>query len=462
MIIALVIVNAFFVASEMALARIRRTRIDQLADEGSKDASVAQKFLSDPDRFIFACQLGITLDTLALGAVSEHIFAGDLINLIMRSGLSPDVINSLLPGARVVCYAFSFTLTAFMQTIFGEMLPKTLTFHRAEPVLLMILWPMQAWCWFTAPILSMLDGITDVILKLFNVKEPPRQFAHSEEELKMLVSASQDQGVLEEEEEEMLHSVFDFSETQAYEVMTPKSDMVCIQADASITEFLDLALTHGLSRLPAFEQDVDSIFGAVHIRDGLRAVTRQKDSVANVRDLVRPVLIVPENKPVGDLLTEFKKTKTHMAIVVDEYGGTRGLVTIEDLIEELVGEIADEHEVEQVQIVEEPDGTCLLDGRLPLYEANEKLHLKIEDEEFNTLGGHVFGRLGREPKVGDQVENSTYILRVEAADRHRIIQLRLIPQPAEHPEVHEGGGGAGAGRDKDTNNHVSGFLESSK
>jgi len=413
----------------MALARIRRTRIDQLAEQGNRTAALAQKHLGNPDRFISACQLGITLATLALGFVGEQAFAEDLVACLVRSGLAAAATPAVISAVKAFCFILAFSLTAFIQTVFGELIPKTWTFQRAEPVLMFIIWPMEAWCWLTSPFLKVLNSFTSLILRLLNVKEPPRHhFVHSEEELKMLVTASQEEGVLEEEEEEMLHSVFDFADTVANEVMTPRTDMITISANASVKEFVDLALKHGLSRIPVHEENIDTIFGLVHIRDGLRALVEHKES-AQVRELARKILIVPENKDVGDLLTEFKKTKTHMAIVVDEYGGTLGLVTIEDLLEELVGDIADEYDVVQEHVKQQDDGSYLLDAKISLYEANEQLGLEIEDEQFNTLGGHVFGLLGREPQVGDEVGNDNYTLRVEEADRHRILKLRLIRAP---------------------------------
>ncbi len=422
----MILANAFFVAAEMALARIRRTRVDQLVEQGSRTAELAQRALKDPERFISACQLGITFATLALGAVGEKAFAEDLALAVMSIGDLSHWPAAVTSASKAICYVLAFSLTAFLQTVFGELLPKTLVFQRAEPAMMLLIWPMEVWCWLTAPFLNVLNAFTTLVLRMLNVKEPPRHhFVHSEEELKMLVSASHEEGVLEEEEEEMLHSVFDFADTIASEVMTPRTDMVCISANSTILDFVNLALQHGLSRIPVYEEDIDNIFGSVHIRDGLRALVEHKQTSA-VRELARKVLIVPENKDVGDLLKEFKKTKTHMAIVVDEYGGTRGLVTFEDLLEELVGDIADEHEIVEEFVQEMEDGTVLLDAKLPLDDANDKLDLEIEDEEFNTIGGHVFGRLGREPQVGDEVCADDYILRVEESDRHRIIKLRLI------------------------------------
>ncbi len=435
----LIALNAFFVAAEMALARIRRTRVDQLVEEGNKTAELVQKQLDHPDTFIAACQLGITLCTLALGSLGEHTFAHHLTDYVMSLGLSEELAKPVASAAQAICYVVAFSITAFLQTVFGELIPKTWTFQRAESVMMAIIWPMEVWCWVTTPFNKVLNGFTAFILGLLQVTDPPhRQFVYSEEELKMLVSASQEEGVLQEEQEEMLHSVFDFSDTIASEVMTPRTDMICLPASATVKEFVDLTLQAGLSRLPIYEENIDSIFGLVHIRDGLRAMVDNKHG-AHIREFARKILIVPENKNAGDLLTEFKKTKTHMAIVVDEYGATRGLVTIEDLLEELVGDIADEYDIVQEFIQEQEDGSILLDAKISLDEVNEKLELNIEDEEFNTLGGHIFGDLGQEPKVGDEVVTDNYTLRVEAADRHRIIRVRLI----KHPKVEVSANGDG-------------------
>ncbi|HEY9791020.1 MAG TPA: hemolysin family protein [Candidatus Obscuribacterales bacterium] len=434
----LVFVNAFFVAAEMGLARIRRTRVDQLVEEGNKTAELVQKELENPERFVSACQLGITLATLALGATGEEAFAVQASAAVKSWGVLP---QASMPIAQALCYVGAFTLTAFFQTVFGELVPKVFTLERAEQVLFNLVWPMRLWCKITAPFLFVLNGFTSFIFRLFNIQAPPRRhYVHSGEELRMLVSASHEEGVIEEEAEEMLHSVFDFSETVASDVMTPRTDMICLAAGASVNEFVDMALKHGHSRLPVFEGDIDTIFGMVHIRDSLRAVIEHKGNT-QVRELVRKVLIVPENKDAGDLLTEFKKTKTHMAIVVDEYGGTRGMVTMEDLIEELVGDIADEHEVVEEYILRQPDGAYLIDARVALDEVNEKLSLDITDEQFNTLGGHVFGMLGREPKVGDEVGNDIFTLRVEEADRHRILKLRLqMKEPQAEPQPSDSDG----------------------
>jgi CBS domain containing-hemolysin-like protein len=432
--VLLVAVNAFFVAAEMGLARIRRTRVDQLVEEGNKTARVVQQELENPERFVSACQLGITLATLALGATGEQTLAGQA-----AASIRPIVPGAAQQVAEALCYVGAFSVTAFFQTVFGELVPKVFTLERAEQVLFALVYPMRLWCRLTAPFLWVLKEFTDLVFRLLNIQAPPRRhYVHSGEELRMLVSASHEEGVLEEKEEEMLHSVFDFSETVVSDIMTPRTDMVVLPAGATITEFVELALKHGHSRLPVFEEDIDSIFGMVHIRDALRAVIEHKGNT-KVRELARKVLIVPENKDAGDLLTEFKKTKTHMAIVVDEYGGTRGMVTMEDLIEELVGDIADEHEIVEEYIENLPDGSYLLDARVPLDDVNDKLGLEIEDEQFNTLGGHVFGMLGREPKVGDEVGTDAYTLRVEEADRHRILKLRLtMKTPAPNKQAPQG------------------------
>lgn len=413
----------------MALARVRRTRIDQLAEQKNRAAKIVQKHLDDPDRYISACQLGITLATLLLGAAGEASFAEHLTNLVMGFGVAQAWSQEILNAAKMICFFGAFAVTAYIQTVFGELIPKTWTFQRAEQVILGVIYPIELWCLVASPFINLLNGTTELVLNLLKVEEPPRRhFVHTEEELKMLVSASHEEGVLQPEEEEMLHSVFDFSDTVASEIMTPRTDMVCVPAATTVKQFVESTLEHGHSRLPIYEKDLDDIFGMVHIRDALRAMLEHKDGVP-IRELSRQVLVVPENKGLGDLLTEFKKKKTHMAIIADEYGGVRGMVTMEDLLEELVGDITDEHDEEDEFIKIDTDGSVILDGKIPLEEANEKLGLKIDDEEFNTLGGHVFGMLGREPIAGDEVATDDYTLRIEESDRHRIIKLRLIRHP---------------------------------
>lgn len=435
----------------MALARVRRTRIDQLAEEGNRGAILTQKAMEDTDGFIAACQLGITIATLCLGAVGESAFAEDLAKLVEHLFSGMITSESILSVVKGFCYAVAFTITAFLQTAFGELLPKQWTFQRAEQTIMICIYPMNVWCFITRPFNIILKGFTEIVMRACGVKQVlEHDQVHSEEELKMLVSESHEGGVLEPEEEEMLHSVFDFAETTAGEIMTPRTDLVGIAGSATVKAFVDLALKHGFSRLPVFEDNPDNIFGLVHIRDCLRAILEHKEST-HVGELARKVLVVPENKSLGDLLPEFQKMKTHMAIVVDEYGATRGIVTLEDLLEELVGEIADEYDIVKEYIQHQSDGSIILDGKLDLEEANEKLGLDIEDEEFNTMGGHVFGLLGHAPELGDEIETDDYVLRVEESDRRRINKLRLIMKKKPEPPASESNGtGASAKKSRNT------------
>lgn len=445
----LIACNFFFVAAEMALTRLRRTRIEQLVEEGDKTALRIMRHLNDPDRFISACQLGITIATLCLGGVGEAAFAEDLAASVVSLGQFTGWSAPIIAASKAFCYIGAFAVTAFLQTVFGELMPKTYTFNRAEQVMRFTVLLMDFWLWMTGPFIHVLNGTNSFLLKLFNLSEPPRKhMVHSEEELKMLVSASHEEGVLEPEEEEMLHSVFDFSDTVTGEIMTPRTDVIGIPETATVREFVDLALKHGFSRLPVYDGNLDNIFGLVHIRDCLKALVEHKENT-QVKEFTRKVLVVPENKNLGDLLPEFQKSKTHMAIVVDEYGATRGIVTLEDLLEELVGDIADEYDIVQEYIQQQSDGSMIVDGKLDLEEANDKLGLEIEDEEFNTLGGHVFGMLGREPEPGDEVTTDGYTLRIEESDRHRIIKLRLIKHEKSEVKAETNGTGAQSGKEKE-------------
>lgn len=452
----LVALNAFFVAAEMALVRVRRTRIDQLVEQGNRTAKLIQDELEVPSRYISACQLGITFATLGLGATGEAAFAEDLTGLMVNWGVFE---GYSLHVAKAFLYFAAFSITAFVQTVFGELLPKQITLVRAEPVMFALIWPMRGWCWLTWPFLNVLEGFSAIVMKALHLPEPTRHHSvHTGEELKMLVSASHEEGVLEQEEEEMIHSVFDFADTVAKEVMTPRTDLVCLPAESTIKDFIDMALQHGYSRVPVYDEDVDDIFGAVHIRDGLRAIMENRGG-ETVRSLVKNVLVVPENKPAGDLLTDFKKNKTHMAVVVDEYGGTIGIITMDDLLEELVGDIPDEHDAEEEFVETQPDGSILFDAKLSVYDASEKLGIELDDEEFNTVGGHVFGELGRKPQVGDQIETDTFIMRVEAADRHRILKLRLIHKHPEDEVNEENGNGVANGGGHSEKNGVNKTVE---
>ena len=445
-VLILTAINAFFVAAEMAISRVRRTRIDELAEEGSMLAKKVQHYLDDPNTFFSGGQLGITLAMLIIGAVGESFYAENLAQWISQYGTTAGWPVDAVFTARATIYILVFSVTAFFQTIVGELLPKSLTFQRAESVMLWTIYPMHIWCVLCKPFLFFMNKTMDLIVSVCKIPDPPKHvMVHSEEELKMIVSASHEQGVLEEEEEEMLHSVFEFADTFAHEIMTPRRDMICLDADKTVKELVDLAVRSGHSRIPIYEEDVDSVFGFVHIRDGLKAYLEGKQNRA-VRELARRVLIVPENKGLSELLTEFKVTKTHMAVVVDEHGGTEGMVTFEDLLEELVGEIADEHDIVEEMISPEPDGSVLIDARIDLESVNEKLGLDIEDEQFTTLGGHVFGCIGHEPTIGDEVNTETYTLRIEEADRHRITKLRLLkhePPPAPEDQNPTNGNGPG-------------------
>lgn len=412
----------------MAYARVRRTHIEGLAEEGNAMAKRGLTYLEDPETFFAGSQLGITIAMLVIGAIGESAFAHDLAVWMEQTGTNFGWHHDVIFTARATCYVIVFFITAFFQTIFGELLPKVLTFQRAESILLWTIGPMHIWCTITKPFLVIMNATQKAIVRATKIPEPPKhQRVFSEDELKMLMSESQQSGVLEVQEEEMLQSVFEFGDTVASEIMTPRRDMKSIAADRPVKELVELALKHGHSRIPVFEKDVDNIFGFVHIRDGLRAYVEGKEN-ALVRELARRILIVPENKPLQDLLTEFKRRKTHVAVVIDEHGGTEGMVTFEDLLEELVGDIADEHDIEDEMIAPMDDGSMMIDARIDLEEFNDKLGVEIDDEQFTTLGGHVFGCLGHEPQVGDEVNTDDYTLRIEEADRHRITKLRFIPK----------------------------------
>ncbi|HEY9855436.1 MAG TPA: hemolysin family protein [Stenomitos sp.] len=427
-VVALILFNAFFVAAEFSFVSVRRTRIDQLVEEGNSTAKLVRKAMDEPTRFISTTQLGITLASLGLGWIGEPTLS-EILEPLFKS-LGP------LTGAatNTLSVILSFAIISYLLMVLGELAPKTLGLHQAEKVILMVAWPIEWFYFLFRPFIWLLNRSSSVLLGWFGLRvSKAAHLVHSEEELKMLVQASHEGGVLEAEEQALLNKAFEFSDKTVDEVMVPRPDMKCLPAEASFEEILQLAAESHHTRLPVYEENVDHIIGFVHVKDLLTRLKEGSGLIA--RDLVRPILAVPENKSIADLLTDFRRQHTPVAIVIDEFGGTAGMVTSEDCIEELVGELADEFQEETgPEIERQPDGSVLLDGRVAIDEINERFGLDLPSEEFNTIAGLVFGEIGHTPEVGDEVRVGDMCFRVEATNGRRATLIRMIPSPPAPPE----------------------------
>jgi CBS domain containing-hemolysin-like protein len=423
---ALVLANAFFVAAEFALVSVRSTRLAELSAQGNRAARWAQRAASDPDRFIAATQLGITLSSLGLGWLGEPALA-DLLAPVLA--LLPTDLGSRL--ARPLSAGLAFAAITFLHVVVGELAPKSIALQNPERTALTVARPTVWAERLFQPAIWILNGAGNGLLRLLGIHPPPaRQQVHSVEELKMIVSASAEEGIVQDEEEEMVRAVFDFGDTLVRQVMVPRTEMVAVSADASLDDLIAVAVRHPYTKLPVYEGSLDHVTGVVHQKDLLRAMKEGTPRRRTARDLMRETIFVPETARIGTLLARFRRRRQHLAVVLDEYGGTAGVVTLEDLVEQIVGEVGDPFASEP-EIQSLADGTAVIDGLTTIEEVNDRFQLDLRDPHYDTLAGFILGRLGRLAQVGDTVTVDGASLRVEAVDGLRIARVSLSPKPAK-------------------------------
>ena len=437
-IVVLLVLNGYFVAVEFALVRSRRTRLQAMVRAGDPLARFALAASGNLARVLSASQLGITLSSLGLGWTAESAL-GQTFAAFFRS-LPLPVEESL----RVSIGAIVALLVAtYFQVVFGELAPRAVALNRPEQVAKWLAPPFLAFAWVVSPFTSFLTYSAAGVLRVFGQSTKiQREPVHSPDELRMLVEQSEEQGALETTDAEMLGKVFEFSEKKARDVMTPRTAIVAMTADASLDDALEVVEEAGFSRYPVFDDTVDNIVGMLHVKD-LLGVLREKLDEFTVRDIMREVHVVPGSREVEEVLSDFKKRKEHMAIVLDEYGGTAGLVTMEDLLEEIVGEILDEYDdALEAPGSPAPGGLIVVPGATTVREVNETYGLSVPEEDYTTLGGYVFGVLGRLPVVGDRASGGKATFIVRAMEGRRIetlaIERRLKPRDASTGATSEG------------------------
>ena len=427
--------NGFFVASEFAMVKVRKTRIEQLVNEGNFNAKIALEAIKDLDKFIAAVQLGVTISSIGLGWVGE----GTLAKII-------EPLFAFLPGisqniaTHTASVSISFALITFLHVVIGELIPKSIALEYPEQTSLVIARPMQAISFVFTPFIWLLNGFGNWVLNLFHVPHKHNaSLVHSTEELDMLVNASYNGGVLNETEKDILHNVFKFSDLTAKQVMVPRTDMVCISIDTSLDELNKLAAESQYTRYPVYDEDIDHITGLINVKDLFSLSI--KDEVCPIAKLQRDVMLVPETITMDNLVLEFKKRKSQMAIVIDEFGGTSGLITLEDVLEEIFGEVQDEFDEEEeiCDIVEVEPNHFVANGMVRLDEMAEFFGInkdKLDDEDVDTVAGFVVKLLGKIAEVNDTTtfENLTFI--VKEVDGARITKLDII-QTVEAPEETE-------------------------
>lgn len=416
--------NGFFVAAEFALVSADETRLSGMAERGDGLARSVEAAQADLNRYLSSCQVGITLASLALGWIGEPAIAETLISLF--SGL-PSPADWIARHAVAVFLAF--TAITYLHVVLGEQAPKAAAIFHPEQTARWLIRPLVVFTRLGHPLIWSINASANGLLRLFGVRLPSEsERVHSRGELLLLVDRARKVGKVDQDEHEMISGVFELTRTMAREVMTPRPDIVAVPLDVTLDGLIQVISRSGHSRLPVYEESLDKVVGVVLGKDVLPLAAAPSLEEFDVSRVMREPYFVPDTKSVDDLLAEFRRKKIHLAVVVDEFGGTDGLVTLEDLIEEIVGEIYDEHDVARPMVTVTASGEILIDGSAPIDEVNERFLLTLPVDDYDTLGGFILGELGHVPKSGDMVEVEGARLVVKRVDERRVRHVRLVKQ----------------------------------
>jgi putative hemolysin len=421
---ALILLNGFFVAGEYGLVTARRTRIRELEQQGNRRARAVLSIVADPPRFIAAMQLGVTGTSLGIGALGEQALAR--------------VFDPIL--ASLLAFALAFLIITFLHVVVGELVPKGIALQHSETVALAVSAPVRGFFVLLKPLIWVLQRSTEVVLRIFGLEPPGGDMeVYSEAELKMLLSRSREEGEIEQQEQEMLYKVFDFADKEVSAVMVPRPEVVALSVALPPEEALSAMIESPYTRYPVYRESLDHVIGILHVRDLFSAIVDRGISGVEIASMVRPAHIVPETKDLAALLAEFRRDNQHMAIVVDEYGDLEGIVTLEDLLEEIVGEIEDEFDLPDESVERLPDGRMRIDGTFPIDDFNEQFDRELPIEDYHTVGGFVFGLLGRAPERGDEVEHDGTRFKVLDVEGSRIerLEVELVPHEPEEERLKE-------------------------
>jgi putative hemolysin len=419
-VLLLVLGNAFFVAAEYALVTARRTRLMELARDGSLRARIALRIMDSPVRFIGTVQLGITGFSIALGALGEPIVERWIDE----------------PLSHGVAFVIAFAFVTYLHVTLGELVPKAIALTKNEQTALWVALPVEAVYVVCYPLVWFLQASANAVTRLVGIEPAPAGVvAHTEEDIRLIVAQAGESGVVEQAEQELLYKVFDFADKEAHEVMVPRPQVVAISVDLPPEECLAAVIDSPFTRYPAYRGSLDEIVGILHVRDLFSSLYGKGIENVVIEELLRQPYLVPETKDLGALLAEFRQTKQHMAIVVDEYGAMQGIVTLEDLLEEIVGEIADEYDLPDESLQRIDDRTIRVSGTFPIDDFNEQFGKEMPQEDYHTLAGFVFGQLGRAPEEGDELEWDGVRFEVIEVDGARIEKLNVefLPDGKREP-----------------------------
>ena len=409
-VILIVLGNAFFVAAEYALVTARRSVLNELANRGVRRARIALRIMDSPVRFIGTVQLGITAFSILLGAVGEPL---------VEHWFDPVV-------ATGIAFAIAYVIVTYLHVTLGELVPKAFALHGAERTAMWVALPVEAVYIVSYPLVWLLQASSNAFTRLFGVEPAPAGVVvHSEEEIRMIVAAAEDTGVIKEAEEEMLYKVFDFADKEAHDVMVPRPEVVALSVELPPQAALAAVIDSPYTRYPVYRGSLDDVIGVLHVRDLFHALYDRGIENVVIEDIVRPAYVVPETKDLASLLAEFRRQNQHLALVVDEYGAVQGIVTLEDLLEEIVGEIEDEYDLPDESVERIDDRHILIHGTFTIDDFNEQFRTDLPQEDYHTIAGFVFGELGRAPTKGDEVVHDGLRFVVVEVDGQRIERLEV-------------------------------------
>jgi len=413
----LVFMNGFFVATEFSMVKVRKSRIETLALEGDRNAKNTLKIVKDLNSYLSACQLGITLASLGLGWIGEPTISKMLMPLLDMFHLSEGTIHS-------ISFILGFTVITGLHIVLGELTPKSLAIISAEKIAMYTALPLIMFYNVTYPIMWSFNHSTNLILKIFGISQTDEhETAHTDEEIKLLVEDSYKHGLIDKTELTFVDNIFNFSETTAKEIMMPRTDMACIFIEDTFDEIIAFALEEQLTRYPVCRDSKDNVIGFIHIKDLYKQ--KMEGNNQNIEGIIREIKFVPESTSISELLKAFKKEKTQMSIIIDEYGGTSGLVTIEDILEEIVGELQDEFDDDGKEITKTDDGNYIVDGKVMIGDINELVDIEIDAENIDTIGGWIYSQLDSYPQINEKVNYENYEFTILKCDRKRISTVAI-------------------------------------
>lgn len=425
LVIFLVFLNGFFVAAEFAMVKIRASRLSQLVAEGSRRAKIAQQVTKHLDAYLSACQLGITLSSLGLGWIGEPAIAELLLAPLGALGV-PSV------AVHTISFIIAFSIITFLHIVLGELAPKSLAIHRAEGTVLAVARPLVWFYKIMYPFIWLLNGTANLMLRMFGITPAKEgELAHTEEEIRILMTQSHKSGLIDNTEMALFDNIFEFSDRIAREIMVPRIDMVTLDIDDSQEAIRQIIEKERHTRYPVAQGDKDHILGFVHVKD--LYLQLDQNQPFSIRNILRKVIMVSEAAEISSILKRMQKNKTQIAVVVDEYGGTAGLITMEDIMEELVGEIQDEFDNELAPIIKTQVGYSV-EGRVLIDEINDLLGIDLDQDEVDTIGGWMYAVLAKTPVEGDSVQKANHQFVIEKMEDHRIERIsieKLAPAAAE-------------------------------